>query len=230
MHTAICTFEDRALAEDAVERLVRSGFDRREIHLEHRHADGSPMRETTGTPRHGSLEGTELPGEGMLQDHEIALGPRVAESLGFFHRLFGGNQAAHADTYAGAVDRGLFVVIVEGRDEAEAERAQNALHGMEMHEFNLVHRAGERPLRDVVAEHRGTSDIERSFGTARSDMGATHNEDVRIEGQFPPSESRQPERATASQGWGEQRRLDLVDNDKPIASPELPRKDSDKPR
>ena len=41
MHTAICTFEDRAQAEQAAERLVQSGFDRREVHVEHRHADGT---------------------------------------------------------------------------------------------------------------------------------------------------------------------------------------------
>ena len=234
MHTAICTFEDRALAEQAVERLQRSGFDRSAIHMEHRHADGSPMQAgRTGTDRdqRGLLEGTDFPGERYTQEHEIALGPRLAQTIGFFHNLFGRDHSAHADTYAGAVDRGLYVVMVEGRDEAEAERAQNALHGMEMGNYNMVHRAGQRPLRDVVAEHRGTSDIERSFGTARSDMGATHNEDVRIEGQFAPSDSRmEAERAMASQGWGEQRRLDVVDDDRPIASPDLPRKDSDKPR
>ncbi len=240
MHTAICTFEDRAQAEQAVERLQRSGFDRSAIHLEHRHADGSPMGETQDAlasvrardrDREGLLEGTEFPGEGLIQEHEIALGSRLAESLGFFQRLFGLDHSSHADTYAGAVDRGLYVVMVEGRDEMEAERAQNALHGMEMGHFNMVHRAGQRPLRDVVAERQGASDIERSFGTARSDMGATHNEDVRIEGQFAPSESRQEgERAMASQGWGEQRRLDIVQEDRPIASPDLPLKDTDKPR
>jgi hypothetical protein len=35
----------------------------------------------------------------------------------------------------------------------------------------------------------------------------------------------------ASQGWGEQRRLEIVDDDKPIASPELPLTErEDKPR
>ena len=43
MHTAICTFEDRAAAEQAAQRLVEAGFDRREVHVEHRHADGTPM-------------------------------------------------------------------------------------------------------------------------------------------------------------------------------------------
>ena len=45
MHTAICTFDTRTTAEQAVERLVQAGFDRDDIHMEYRHSDGSPMRE-----------------------------------------------------------------------------------------------------------------------------------------------------------------------------------------
>ena len=74
-------------------------------------------------------------------------------------------------------------------------------------------------VRDVVAERQGT-DMERSFGTARAEMAPSQT-----------AEDRQPERAMASQGWGEQRKLDLVDDDKPIASPDIPAAhDRDKPR
>ena len=45
MHTAICTFDDRATAEQAVQRLVQAGFDRDDVHIQHRHADGSLMTE-----------------------------------------------------------------------------------------------------------------------------------------------------------------------------------------
>lgn len=196
MHTAICTFEDRAQAEQAAQRLVESGFERHAVHVEHRHPDGSPMGEAEG------------------RDHD------VVAKFSFFERLFGaGKHVPHADKYSSAVERGLYVVIVEGRDEAEAERAQNVLHGLEAGDLNLVHRAGERPLRDVVAERQGT-DMERSFGTARADMAPSHNMDVRREGELFPEE-RQPERAMASQGWGEQRKLEVVDEDKPIASPDI---------
>jgi hypothetical protein len=203
MHTAICTFEDRALAEQAVERLVQSGFDRREVHLEHRHPDGTPM------PEHRERD--------------------VVGKFSFFERLFGaGKNAPHADTYSSAVERGLYVVLVEGRDEAEAERAQNVLHGMEAGDVNLVHRAGERPLREVVAERGEASEIERTFGTARSEMGESHNVAVKDEGEFVPPER---ERAMASQGWGEQRKLEVVPDDRPIASPDLRTKDEgEKPR
>lgn len=199
MHTAICTFEDRAQAEQAVERLEQAGFPRRDIHLEHRHADGSPM------------EDRDSYGVGTFE---------------FFERLFGkGAHASHTGTYSGAVDNGLFVVMVEHEDVDEASRAQAVLHGMEGGNLNLLHRFGQRPLRDVVAT-RGESDIERSFGTSRADMGTSHDEPA-----FPTEnlgEERELERPIASAGgWGEQDKLQVVDEDRPIASPVL---HSDKPR
>ena len=202
MHTAICTFEDRTLAEEAVQRLEQAGFSRRDIHLEHRRPDGSP------------IEDRDAYGVGTFN---------------FFERLFGaGKHDTHSQAYGGALERGLYVVLVEHPDEAEASRAQSVLHGMEGRDLNLVHRAGQQPLRDVVAE-RQQSDIERSFGTARSEMGASHNEDLRRENEFFPEE-RQPERAMASQGWGEQRTLEIVDDDKPIASPDISGDKEGKPR
>lgn len=213
MHTAICTFEDRAAAEQAAERLVQAGFDRREVHVEHRHADGTPMAE----PDAGA----------QRRDHD------VVGKFSFFERLFGaGRHAPHADTYSRAVEKGLYVVLVEGRDEDEAQRAQDVLHGLNPSDFSLVHRAGERPLREVVAEHRGGS-LEERFGTARSEMGASHDTDARREGEFfPPERSTEPadERAIASQGWGEQRELKVVDEDKPIASPDIAAAHEDTPR
>lgn len=146
----------------------------------------------------------------------------------FFSRLFGADEGAgHAASYSGAVERGHCVVVVDGHDEEEADRAQALLHGMEARDMNLVHRAGQRPLRDIVGERQAT-DMEQQFGTARADMGDSHNMDVRAEGEFP----RERERAMASQGWGEQRKLDIVDEDTPIASPsirETPDR-NDKPR
>lgn len=222
MHTAICTFEDRAAAEQAAERLVQAGFDRREVHVEHRHADGTPMAEPDG--------GAER------RDHD------VVAKFSFFERLFGaGRHAPHADTYSRAVDQGLYVVLVEGRDEADAARAQDVLHGLNPADFRTVHRAGEPPLRDVVAEHRGGS-LEQRFGTSRSAMDASHNADVRREGElFPPERrpaepaaerapERSEERAIAGSGWGEQRELKVVDTDKPIASPDIAAAHEDTPR
>ena len=216
MHTAICTFDDRDTAQHAVDRLLQAGFPRHDVHLEVRHADGTPVREAND--RFDALE------------REVALDRSVVQRFGhFFERLFGPDPAHdHTGAYSRAVERGHCVVVVDAPDEAQAERAQNILHGMEAGDLNLVHRPGLHPLRDIVAERQATG-MEASFGTARAEMAPSHQMDVRREGEFFPEE-RTPERAVASQGWGEQRRLDVVEDDKPIASPDLPLEREDKPR
>jgi hypothetical protein len=208
MHTAICTFDDRATAERAVKRLVEAGFDRDDVHIQHRKADGSLVAE-------------ENRWEGL--EREVAVGHRVAETLGFFASLFGQEAMGDSARYSGAMERGHCVVMVDAPNDLEAERAQNILLGMEAGDFKLVPRAGQRPLRDLVREGESPG-MEERFGTARSDMGDSHNRDVRREGEFPR------ERATASQGWGEQRSLDLVEDDQPIGSPRLHTDRDDKPR
>ena len=205
MHTAICTFENRTQAEQAVERLKQAGFARHDIHLEHRYADGSLMEERSNY------------GLGTFE---------------FFEHLFGeGEHAVHTGRYTDAVDQGLFVVMVEHQDDAEAGRAQAVLHGMEARDMNLVHRANHRPLRDIVAE-RGDREIQGSFGTARADMAASHNADVSGDAMDAPAgRERELERPIASRGgWGEQDRLQVVTEDRPIASPSLPVDKEDTPR
>jgi hypothetical protein len=211
MHTAICTFDDRATAEQAVQRLVQAGFDRQDVHIQHRQSDGSLMTEED----HSRWDGME---------REVAVGYRVAETLGFFQSLFGQDAAAgDMRRYSGAMERGHCVVVVDATDEAEAERAQNILLGMEAGDFSLVPRAGQRPLRDIVGGGRSPS-VEERFGTARAGMDESPHRELRNESEF------QRERATASQGWGEQRTLDLVDDDQPIGSPRLHSDRDDKPR
>lgn len=233
MHTAICTFEDRSAADRAVERLLQSGFDRHDVHLEYLHADGTPMREGQDPLMHGEPAAPRQANDnwdGM--EREVAMDPGRLHRLGqFFQRLFGhdeGAAALHAGRYSGAMDKGHCVVFVDSNSEEQAERAQSILHGMNPDDLNLFQRAGQRPLREVVAERQAaTGGLEQRFGTARSEMGAEHDMDVRGEGEFP----RERERAMASQGWGEQRKLDLVDEDKPIASPDIPAAhESGKPR
>ena len=246
MHTAICTFERRADADRAVERLLQSGFDRSDVHLEYLHADGTPMREGYEQAMRGTMtgEGQEplMHGEpaapGQANDRwdslerEVAMDPSRLRRLGhFFERLFGRDEGVHqehAGRYSGALDKGHCVVFVDAGSDEEAERAQSILHGMNPDDLTLFQRTGQRPLREVVAERQADAgSLEQRFGTARSEMGPEHNMDVSGEGELP----RERERAMASQGWGEQRRLDLVDEDKPIASPDIPAAhESDKPR
>jgi hypothetical protein len=251
MHTAICTFDNPADAKRAVDRLLQSGYDRSDVHMEYRHADGTPMDTDPAARAHARRDGDSgvlmhgepsAPGQANDQwdglEREVAMDSSRLRRLGdFFGRLFGRDDGSrHAGTYANAVERGHCVVIVDAHSEDEAERAQQMLHGMEAHDLARVHRAGHPPLRDVVAERQamGTGAMEESFGTARGDMGASHNMDMRQE--RDPAMERESladrERAMASQGWGEQRRLDVVEDDKPIASPDIPaaHDPSDKPR
>lgn len=158
MHTAICSFENRADAEQAIESLVESGYDRHDIHLEHRHQDGSEYHRQDNDNWDG-------------MEREIAMDRRVVRRLGaFFERLFGHDPGAgHVGAYSDAVERGLYVVVVDAHDEAGAARAQSMLHGMEARDLNSVHRPGQPPVRDLVGARQATR-IEQSFGTARSDM------------------------------------------------------------
>ena len=179
MFTAICTFDDRATAQSAVDRLLQAGYDRSDVHLEHRNADGSPSA--------GNVKNVW---ENM--EHEVAVDPRFLER--FFGRLFGQDDVAgHSGTYASAVERGYCVVVVDAPTDAEAQRAQSILHGMEARDMNLVHRATQLPLREIIAA-RQASELERTAATARPAAGAA---------EIPR------ERATASQGWGEQRTLEV---------------------
>lgn len=137
MHTAICAFQDRSRAEQAVDTLVRSGFARHDVHIQHRNVDAE------GRDANDRWDGME---------REIAVDPGVLRSFGnFFASLFGRDRhAGFADTYAGHVERGSYVVVVDAHDAAEAERARTMLHGMEPGELNVVHREHQRPLRDIV--------------------------------------------------------------------------------
>ena len=211
MHTAVCTFEDRAEAREAVDRLLEAGFDRDDVHLSHRHADGSEM----GGEANDAWDGME---------REVAMDRSRLTNLGnFFGRLFGKDNA-HAGTYSGAVERGLYVVVVDASDEAEASRAQRVLHGMNAADLNMVHRPQHPPLRDIVGA-RQAAGMEPGFGTAR----------------FPDTDARREdghprERATASQGGDEQRTLELGDQPEPDDVDHAPGlrhandKASDKPR
>jgi hypothetical protein len=228
LHTAICTFDNRDTAQQAVDRLVQAGFERHDIHMEYRHADGSPMTgpENREEPANDAWDGLE---------REVAVGRDVLAKFAFFERLFGNTHADHTSTYESAADRGHCVVVVDAHDEASAERAQNVLHGMESKEFQLLHRAGQRPVRDIVAERQGS--MEQRFGTARQEMDDSHTRaegdgqarGVSRDGELFPVEER--ERAMASQGWGEQRTLPIIP-DTP-ATPSGPRDEGDlggKPR
>jgi len=233
MHTAICTFDDRNTAEQAVDRLVQSGVDRNDIHMEYRRSDGSPMRDA-GAMEGGADRSAEPPNDAWDGlEREVAVDRDVAAKFAFFERLFGTSHADHANVYDSAAERGHCVVIVDAPDEASAERAQKVLHGMESRDFQLLHRAGQRPLREVVAERQASGSLEQRFGTERSAMAPSHHRDLKREGDTELFPREERERAMASQGWGEQRTLPLIDDgDSPAAGASGPRRSDldDKPR
>jgi uncharacterized protein (TIGR02271 family) len=115
MQTVIGAFDDRTRAERAVDKLVKDGFDRSDLHIEQQDA---------GTADVGS---TRAMGDQTMEDHHPVGG------IGhFFAHLFGTDQddtyREQADTYHEAVRRGSSIVVVDARDDAQAERAVSCLH------------------------------------------------------------------------------------------------------
>jgi len=141
MHTAICSFEHRDIALRARDRLLESGFDERDVHLQHRGpTDSDAMGED---PR--AWEGT---------DREVAASRDMVDKVaGFFVHLFGAdrNPREH-EVYEKAVDRGCTVVVVDTEDEAEAARARALLHDLQAADLNVIHRPHQQRVHEIVGE------------------------------------------------------------------------------
>ena len=141
MHTAICAFDDRARAEQAVDALVRAGIARHDVHIEHKRTTA----EGRGTTK-GGLSGPEGDDRNVLS------------SFGhFFASLLGrDNPSGQVDTYSKHVERGGFVVVVDADDEAQAQRARTLLQEMQGGDVDVVQRgADQRRLRDIVGGGSG---------------------------------------------------------------------------
>jgi len=108
MHTVICAFDDRQRAEQAVERLVQSGFGREHIHLEEGY--GSQRERVADVDDAGEEHGFW---------HSVSR---------FFRELFGDeNESGDSGRYAEALRRGNAVLFLDARDEEEADRAKTIL-------------------------------------------------------------------------------------------------------
>lgn len=162
MHTAICAFDDQGQAEQAVVALTQAGFDRRDLHIEHRGARAGQAR------ANDAWDGLE---------REVAVDRGVLSSFGhFFTSLFGKDQpSTHADSYAQHVERGAYVVVVDADDEAQARRASSLLGDRQAGHMNVVHRPGQRRLRDIVDR---AYDGSASIGATRPDMERAMASDV----------------------------------------------------
>jgi hypothetical protein len=137
MHTIICTFDDKARATAAVDALVRAGFARSDLHIEHKQA---AAERAAANDHWDSME------------REVAVDPHVVTSFGqFFARLFGRDHlGGHGDRYARHVERGSHVVVADTRDAADAERAREVLDSMQAADLDVVHRAEQRPMSDIL--------------------------------------------------------------------------------
>lgn len=168
MHTAICSFQDRAAAERAMDRLAAAGIAREDMHLEHRRAEG-----TLTHPGEGAAP-LDKPAPNDTWDgleREVAVDRGVLKSFGHvFTSLFGkDNPPGQADTYARHLERGAAVVVVDARDDEQARLAQRLLGECDASDLHVARRADPRPLRDIVGADQAEG-LERSFGTARSEM------------------------------------------------------------
>ncbi|GAC1534833.1 MAG: hypothetical protein NVS2B4_15240 [Ramlibacter sp.] len=114
MQTVIGAFSDRTQAQRAMQQLVQDGFDSSDIHIEEHDDSG-----TTGSAQTG----------GGFQHEE-----KHGGIAGFFANLFGTDNSQlqnhpHAQTYHEAVRRGHSVLVVDARDDQQAELAVACLHG-----------------------------------------------------------------------------------------------------
>jgi len=140
MHTALCAYDDHATAERVRDELVRAGFARHDVHLQHPGSDLDSGSRQDALRSSGGVE------------HEIALDPHVVRRVtGFFGHLFGEDDTAHRSRWDSHVDTGRTVVVVDAHDEGEAERARTLMHGLQGTDANVVHRPARRPVRDIVA-------------------------------------------------------------------------------
>jgi hypothetical protein len=187
MHTVIGTFDSRETAQRAVEKLVKSGIPRDDVHVQQ---SGSEEGAAAVSHRQAMQDGGTGPGtqdrwQGI--ESEVALDRNVLSSIGnFFTSLFGRDHPSHyADTYSEAVRRGSSVVVVDVDGDEPAEHAATMLH--ELGAIDIDERSqqwrdegwtggGVVPAEMVLArEERPMRQVEdeRAFAAARGPVGAT---------------------------------------------------------
>ncbi len=160
MQTLISAFKDRAAARRAMERLVESGIAREDLHLQEASAPTPAPAEPVDPVDREIGERTMASAE-----REVAVDRDAIEAVGhFFVALFGHDRGeGHATRYKRAVGEGHSLVIVDARNDSEAETAAMILHDMgatdvDDHEegrtsragVHLYERAATPSLRDLV--------------------------------------------------------------------------------
>ena len=158
MHTAICAFDTHEQARRAADAVIAGGFDRHDVHIEHKHSTSE------GPAPNDQWDGLE---------REVAVDRGVLSSFGHFFTSLFGRDGGHADTYTDHVERGGHVVVVDARDEAQAQRARTMLHAMEAGHLDVVHRADQLPLRDIIGTRRALETTSRDNYEATGSFAST---------------------------------------------------------
>lgn len=154
-HSALCAFDHAADARQARDRLLRAGFAAGDVHIEHGDA-----------PSAGAASAGPQDDAGVLS----AVGR-------FLAGLLGRDAASHA--WARHLDQGRWLLVVDAPDAVEAERACALLRAGPGVDAQVVHRGGQRRLRELLLPPgvpAGMADRERPVYESWSDSAALARE------------------------------------------------------
>jgi hypothetical protein len=178
MQTLISVFDDRATARRAIERLVETGFARSELHLQEPEGlDADSAMASAASDAQDRAVGDMAMNSA---EREVAVDRGVLESIGnFFASLMGKDHHRHAGAYSEAVRRGKSVVVVDAKDDHEAETAAAMLHQLGAVDVNDHAEQwrkdgwdGELDLDGRDASHPGVRSYVRDEKTALRDIVA----------------------------------------------------------
>ena len=156
MQTLISVFDERGNARKARDRLMQQGFARDDVHI----YEGAEARRATGE----DAAVKELADTTMhTAEREIAVDRGVLESLGhFFVSIFGQDKGEAAKSaYGEHVGTGHSVVVVDARNDGEAEAAAVTLHECGAIDVDDRDSSGGQPV------HPGVRMYERPAPTLR---------------------------------------------------------------
>lgn len=167
MQTLVSVFEKRTAARRAVERLVQSGFDEADIHLQE---SDEPVAKS---PDDGNEQNLEL-GERVMEsvEREVAVDSGALNAIANIFSLLFGHQSGESGAYSEAVRRGQSVLVVDAVGDQQAEIAAVILHESgavdvddhRPHEVpasvrpavRAIKRAEQQPLRELMGPPRSS--------------------------------------------------------------------------
>jgi hypothetical protein len=204
MYTVIGAFEDRKAAQRTVDQLLLRGFARESIDLQARPDTLDPTASTTSTAVDRDVDLRRNQDDGFL-----------AGVRHFFASLFGADEERQVGIYSEAVRRGSTLVVVDARDQAEADRAAAAMREM----------GGTIDLDERSAAWRAEgSDAAKPHAATGGTAGAMAAQALADEERIAPTAQRNHERSNDALTDAERRRLagSAADEDlRPVAQQEV---------